>query len=259
VPRRLLDENIALLRGTTFISVRDKESSDYLNLLGLEHRFAPDVAHAISVLYPKPPELADDVAILQMNSRVLSELGPDNVGRALAQSENLRGLQIRVLLAGTFRGGDSFEVCDQLVRHARAADPSIEIDVITDRRPFELVDHIRTARVVIGTAFHVRVAACAYKTPRVTIAGFPAVTNYARTWDKDMPYGVSLPQLDEAIGEALRNADRPDIAAHSDELAHLADDNIKQMVESAFALVAKETPEDQARRLRLRREHRTGS
>jgi hypothetical protein len=43
---------ISMFRGGSLLSVRDKESSDILGALGVEHRLAPDIAHALRILRP---------------------------------------------------------------------------------------------------------------------------------------------------------------------------------------------------------------
>ena len=91
-----------------------------------------------------------------------------------------------------------------------------------------LVDHIRRARVVIGTSLHVRIVAAAYGVPRVSLAK-PKPTRYARLWDPGMPFGVALGELDAAVEAALARASRPEAAEHAERLALAAHENLEQL------------------------------
>ena len=91
-----------------------------------------------------------------------------------------------------------------------------------------LVDHIRRARVVIGTSLHVRIVAAAYGVPRVSLAK-PKPTRYARLWDPGMPFGVALGELDAAVEAALERAARPEAAEHAQRLALAAHENLEQL------------------------------
>ena len=100
--------------------------------------------------------------------------------------------------------------------------------MLEDRRPLALVDHIRRARVVIGTSLHVRIVAAAYGVPRVSLAK-PKPTRYARLWDPDMPFDVALEQLDAAIAAALARAERPEAAEHAAGLSRAAHENLEAL------------------------------
>lgn len=238
------DEHVALLRGTTFVSVRDKESSALLDELGIEHRLAPDAVHTLSTVRPSEPRRDSDIAIFQVSRRILGDLGVDQVAATLARCSNLRGLRIRVLMTGTYIGADSPEDNARLIEHARRVDPGLDIELIEDRKPFDLVDHIRGARIVIGTALHLRIPAASYKIPRVTftptrtdalLAGYDRVTMYARHWDPEMPYGVPLAKLDDAIGSALSKADDQDVVRAAERLVRLAEENLKYLADAAMS------------------------
>ncbi|MGH3487187.1 MAG: polysaccharide pyruvyl transferase family protein [Actinopolymorphaceae bacterium] len=245
------EELIALVRAGTLISVRDKESSNYLTELGIEHRLVPDAVHAISVLRPAERNPESDVAIFQASRSILTNLGHADVAAALVGSEHLRGLRIRLLMAGTAAGHDSVADFDQVIAHAKRIDPQVDIEILDERRPFDLCDRMREARVVIGTSLHVRIIACAYGIPRVTLSRTKP-TRYARVWDPEMPFDVSLAGLDAAVGAALEAAERPEVLARSRELSQLAHDNLTAFAEQVTTLAATQTAEDKARRREAR-------
>lgn len=264
VSRSRREELITLLRDATHISVRDKESSDFLTSLGIEHSLVPDVVHAISVHHPAARDPGSDLAIFQSSSQILRRFGVPEVGAALARSRQLKGLRIRLLAAGTATGHDSFEDFEELIHHVRKHAPRTDIEVIRDRRPLDLVDHISRARVVIGTSLHVRIISCAYGIPRVTLRRTKP-TRYARVWDPDMPYDVTLPRLDDAIEQALAAGERPEVAARAADLTRLAYENLESLADRVLTAARTQTEEDRELRRKLRarnqvtlREHRFG-
>lgn len=253
------NEHIAMLRGTTFLSVRDKESSELLNRLGIDHRLAPDAVHSLGVIQPANRDTDSDIAIFQINGTVQSMLGVKNVGDALLRSRNLRGLRIRVLVAGTFRGSDSVESDLELIDYIKQTEPRTDIELIEDRQPMALVDHIKAARVVIGTSQHLQIVANAYKVPRVALATlfYNKVSRYCRFWDPYMPTDVKLEDLDNAVGVALANGELPEAAKISETLSQQAHENLQFLTRSALGMVKSQTPESKARRAEVRQNYRT--
>ena len=151
---------VSVLRGQTSIAVRDRASSDFLARRGIAHRLVPDAVHALSVLDPWSRGAGSGAAIVQASRAVLHRLGHAAVAARLAASPQLRGLPLRLLLAGTATGHD----VRRRLRAARPATsrraaPRADVAILETRRPLELVDHIRRARVVIGTSLHVRIVA----------------------------------------------------------------------------------------------------
>jgi hypothetical protein len=222
-------EIVAQLRAATSVTVRDRRSSRALTQHAIDHWLAPDAVHALGVLEPALRDPDADVAIVQVSAAVLRELGHADVAAAIAHSPVLAKLRIRLLAAGTATGHDSFRDLERLVRLIRrAGGRRIDAAIVRERRPFELVELIRRSRVVIGTSLHVRVIACAYGIPRVSLAK-PKPTHYARQWDPGMPYGIRPPALDAAVRAALLRADDPAAADHSARLARRADAHLSQL------------------------------
>ncbi len=227
-PPHLREELLAVLRSSDVVSVRDRESSAYLTRHHIEHTLVPDVVHAISLTHPFERDEDSDVVVVQASSQILQMLGHRAVAERLASAENLAGLRIRFLLAGAAAGHDSIEAFEKVAAHLKVLDPHRDVEIITDRRPLDLVDHLRRARVVIGTSLHVRIICAAYGVPRVTLERTKP-TRYATHWDPEMPYGVLLADLDAAVGAALAAGRRPEVREASDELSRLADANVREI------------------------------
>jgi polysaccharide pyruvyl transferase len=248
---------VALLRGQTFISVRDRPSSRFLAGLGIEHSLVPDAVHAIGVLRPRPRDPDSDVAILQASTAILGRLGLETVAAGIAGSRSLKGLRLRLLPAGTATGHDSIADYEALIDHVKRSAPGTDIEILEARRPLELVDHISRARVVVGTSLHVRIIACAYGLPRVTLSRYKP-TKYALTWDPDMPFDVPVEGLDAAIEAALASAERPEVAARSAELSRRAHEHLTDLADRVMTLATTEKARDRARRLERRRAQQVG-
>src|SRR6478735_9466048 len=71
LPPHVREEVVEVLRTTDVVSVRDRESSDFLTRIGVAHTLAPDVVHAIGLLEPHDPDPASDVAVVQVSTRLL--------------------------------------------------------------------------------------------------------------------------------------------------------------------------------------------
>lgn len=248
------EELVAVLRGETLVSVRDQASSEYLSSLGIEHRLIPDAVHAISTLHPAEPDRSSDVAIVQASSAILRNLGPAKLATAIATSPRLREARIRFLLAGAATGHDSVDDYRDLIQRIRRTAPELDLGIIEDRRPLDLVDHIRRARVVLSSSLHVRIVASAYGVPRVTFERSKP-TKYAAFWDPGMPYGVRSEQLDQAIREALSRADHQTELTRSAELSRLAHENLADLAAQVMAMTRTGTPEAVERRRDARRQH----
>ena len=234
------EEMVEVLRTTDAISVRDIESSRYLDRLGVAHTLTPDVVHAISLLEPYEADPDSDIAVVQAQTRLLEKYGYARLGRNIATSSHLAGMRLQFLMAGAAPGHDSIEDLERLAGEIQKVDPGREIEILTERRPLDIVHQIRQARVVVGTSLHVRIIAAAYGLPRVTLRRVKPA-RYATHWDDQMPFNVKINELDDAVGAALAAGDRPEVRAASDELSRLADDNVRTIADRVTELVARGT------------------
>jgi hypothetical protein len=159
-------------------------------------------------------------------------------------------------MAGAAPGHDSIESLERLAGEVRKVDPGREIEILTERRPLDVVHQIRRARVVVGTSLHVRIIAAAYGLPRITLQrAKPA--RYATHWDDQMPFNVQIAEFDDAVGAALAAGARPEVRAASDNLSRLADDNVRAIADRVRELVARgDDLERQQLAERRRRSHR---
>ena len=178
---------VALLRGQTVISVRDRGSSRLLDELGIEHALAPDAVHALGVLWPAERDPEADVAVIQISSAILRGLGHAAVGARITTSPQLRGHRPAPARRHQRPATTPLPTTGSSFRHVRGVD----LQILEGRHPLDVIDQIRGARVVVGTSLHVRLIAATDGIPRVTLARWKP-TRYARAWDADMPFDVGL-------------------------------------------------------------------
>lgn len=238
LPPHVREEVVEVLRSTDVVSVRDRESSDFLTRLGVTHTLAPDVVHALGLLEPYDPDPASDIAVVQFSTRLLERFGHERLACDLVRSEHLRGLRFRLVMAGTAPKHDSVEGLERVAEQVRKLDRRREIEVLTDRRPLDIVRQIREARIVIGTSLHVRIVAASYGLPRLTMRRTKP-TRYATHWDDQMPFDVRIDDFEDAVGAALAAGARAEVRRESDRLSRLADDNVRAIAERVGELVAR--------------------
>jgi len=238
LPPHIREEVVEVLRSTDVVSVRDRESSDFLHHIGVKHSLMPDVVHALSVLEPYEPDPHSDIAVVQFSTRLLERVGHDRLAHKLVQSPHLAGMRIQLLMAGTAPKHDSVEDLERVAGRVHRLDPGRAVEVLTDRRPLDIVRQIRQARIVIGTSLHVRIVAAAYGVPRVTMRRVKP-TRYAAHWDELMPYDVRIDDLDDALGAALVAGRRSEVRAASERLSTLADDNVRAIAEQVSEVVGR--------------------
>ena len=236
LPAGRRDRLIALLRTRSSISVRDGASSRFLTNAGIEHDLAPDAVHAVNRLWPGERDPRSDVAVVQVSRGILAQLRLERLADALAASPALAKLRIRLLLAGTANGHDAAEDLERLAAAVRRAAPGRDIALLEARRPRELVEEIRRAKVVVASSLHVRIVAAAFGIGRVSLAR-PKTTRYARTWDADMPFDVGPDGLDAAVARAIARAEEPEAAAHAAGLSRLAHERLNALAHRALERV----------------------
>ena len=217
---------VSVLRGQTSIAVRDRASSDFLARRGIAHRLVPDAVHALGVLDPLERDPGSGVAIVQASRAVLRRLGHAAVAaRLAAQPAAARPAAPPAARRDRDRARRPRRLRARSRGHLRRAAPRADVAILETRRPLELVDHIRRARVRdrdLAPRPHRRGA---YGVPRVTLAKRKP-TEYARSWDSDMPYDVALADLDHAIEAAVARAPAAASQARSADLALRAHEHL---------------------------------
>jgi hypothetical protein len=227
---------VAILRRQDTIAVRDPQSSELLHELGIRHRLAPDAVHALGVLRPRRGPVTN-VAAIQVSQRILERLGRDELAQALAGALAPTPLRLRLFAAGVAAGHDDLDELGGLAERIRALAPLTDATVVESRRPWDLVDEIAGAALVVGSSLHVRIIAAAYDRPRISLRR-QKVSRYAEYWDPHMPYDVTPQGLAEAVAGAQAHGADPAFAAVSQRIARRADAHLRELAQEALALAA---------------------
>lgn len=234
-----------VLREASAISVRDPKSSAALAAGKIDHMLAPDLVHAIRNMHPRPSdESGSGHVLIQVNQAQIKSIGLTRYADAIAESEALKPYPLRLFYAGLAAGHDSPEEYRRIRERILERSPGRDVEILEgSRRPWDLVDEIRRATLWFGASLHGRIVASAYDVPRISLAR-GKVDTYAETWDDVMPLRVRIDDLDAAVRSALADATRAAAASKGEELAALAEANIKRSI----ALAADATPAEIAAR-----------
>lgn len=228
-------EVIHALREATFISVRDRASSDLLNDLALEHILAPDLIQSILLSHQPDGAAADHIALVQVKASILREFGVDNFAAILASSRELRNFEIRLFSAGSARGHDSNDLYRRLQRSFKEQSNGRELSLSQALDPISKVDEIAKSGLWVGTSLHGLIISSAYDVPRVGLE-LQKLVNYGRTWAETMPIGVVPDDLNSAIETALGDSEQSKTSGRARELAQMALSSAQQGIAAAISI-----------------------
>lgn len=218
------------LYASRHVSVRDFASSRVLTGFGIRHTLAPDLVHTIALTRPRASGHQPDLALFQMSEALLGDHDPARIADVIASSIP-RHMRIEFFVAGTAPHHDSVIRYERVRSRLQAVNPGIDVAIPAAGSALDRTDRIARSGLWIGSSLHGRVVSCAYDIPRVSL-DVNKVTSYARTWDPDMPFGVTLDQLPRAVDRALQQAARS--APVGTDLAILAERNIEAMSADLF-------------------------
>lgn len=217
----------AALNEADFISVRDPRSSAFLDRVGKAHRLAPDLVHSLA--HTRPAASSTGHALVHLSDYQFAAHSVDIWASAIAASSTLRGMPVRLFVAGTAPGHDSVSAVESLRQRLLQIRADWDVTVSSARGVWPRVDEISASALWIGSSLHGRIVAQAYGVPRASFTK-GKVDVYADHWDPDMPARVTPATLDEAAVRALEAPARP--------ADHLADQAL-QSVSDALAVVGR--------------------
>lgn len=178
--RPLLHEAIVRnLRDCSYLSVRDRETSDELQRLGIKHTLVPDCAVLISDLYPQQPASDEPGHIVFHISDHFSRRRIDALAQQLRQISINTGLKIALLTIGKAPGHSDDEPLDKLQsllgeRAFRVSSGHIQ----------DIIRCIATSKLYCGTSLHGAITAMTYAVPQIAL--FPRrvikLSSFLKTW-----------------------------------------------------------------------------
>ena len=245
------DETWGAVREASFISVRDRQSSELLTKNSIDHLLAPDLVHSYRRTLKLSDERQSDVALVQVKSTVLKSYGTERFAEVLSKSAELNPFRIRLFSAGNARGHDSIELYQEVVDHMARIAPSRQIDISRSLMPIDKLREIAQCGLWIGTSLHGLIISSSFDVPRVALE-LEKLVRYATTWEETMPYGVSITDLNAAVDGALSARSASIASERSLHLAELADASARHAVKAAmeiqeqFSLIADRSRIDRA-------------
>lgn len=187
------EDNKKLLSSATRLVVRDSSSKDLCENNGVKAKLSPDVVHSLSKLY-KPKKINNGGILLQVNKATLDKYEKATIRKILEDIQLEYKLPITLFAAGTANGHDSFAAYNSILDGLKGLD----VKILDTRKPLDIVDHLASARIVIGTSLHARVVAATYNTPRISLEN-EKTQSYAEEWDGEWPSGVPLDKLIDTL------------------------------------------------------------
>lgn len=227
------DETWGAIQEASYVSVRDKESSDVLTKNSIQHELAPDLVHSYGLTVDHFGPRDSDVALIQVKAKVLASLGAEEFAATLAKSKQLENFRLRLFSAGNARGHDSIELYEEVALHFNRIAPNRSIEVSRTLMPLEKLREIATCGLWVGTSLHGLIISSSFDTPRVALE-LDKLVRYATTWQETMPVGVAMSDVDAAIESALLESPRSIASGRAMELAEMADRSAKLAASAAL-------------------------
>lgn len=194
-------EFLDILEKTSYLSVRDKSSSEYLKSLKISNLLSPDIVHTIKKLLDNKVEeqfveqdISIDYTLFHCNKYFILENSLESIILFIEEFIKKYNKKIYLFPAGIARHHDSIELYEQIASRINQKSDKATVSIIYERNPFVLVKYIKYSSMWIGTSLHGRIIAASYSIPRISISN-TKVSEYAMQWDNELPYDVGLDDL----------------------------------------------------------------
>lgn len=224
-PHALVHATKPILARAAGLSVRDRQSMDWLASIGLAAQLAPDIVHALyhyfpAASFPCPLEGVADYIACQFSEAQAAACGEDRIAARLTALAERLSKPVVFVAAGLANYHDSLSVYESVAERMGRLSSRIKVVIHRRRSPGEIVGVIRHAGLWLGTSLHGRVVAIASAVPRVSLSN-TKVRAYAMLWDARSPYDVDIDDIDAAADHALAVA-HADLVESAHELQRLA-------------------------------------
>jgi len=197
----LQKEFLDILEKTSYLSVRDNSSFEYLTSLNIPNLLSPDIVHTIKKLLDNQVEnqlleqnISDNYILLHCNQYFILENSVDSTIASIKELIKKYNKKIYLFPAGIARHHDSIELYEQIASRVNQELDTTLISVIYERNPFSLAKYIKHSCMWIGTSLHGRIIATSYSIPRVSLSN-SKVAEYSMQWDNELPYNIELDDL----------------------------------------------------------------
>jgi hypothetical protein len=229
---KLLESTKETLMDAAKICVRNKQSHEYLNSLGIKNNLLPDVVHAIATYYEGDKFSGEGYIIFQINVHLLEKYSIENVSEQIYNLIFKYGYKVCLFAAGTAKYHDSFTCYEKIKEHVKDKYKEERVDIIYERNPLALVDWIKNAKITIGSSLHLRIVSAAFAVPRVSLK-VEKMTKYCQIWDDGQPYDIELENILQACNVAFA-VKMEGMFKHAEALRISASENIEAIIEKIY-------------------------
>ncbi|MDQ1203314.1 polysaccharide pyruvyl transferase family protein [Rhodococcus sp. SORGH_AS_0303] len=228
------------VRECSYVSVRDRQSSDLLAKNQISHVLAPDFIHTLLTSPSFRPDVRRNRALIQMKAKVLEQLGVETVASVLSGSKELKNFDLQFFSAGSARGHDSDALYLEVKRLFEKMSPGRRISMPEVGSAQQKAESIAGCGLWVGTSLHGLIISSAFDVPRVGLE-LEKLVRYAETWGEVMPVGVPIADADAAVASALLARSSAAESGRAAELSQLAHNSMTNAIEA----VTNSVPESQ--------------
>lgn len=225
--------SINSLKSSSFVSVRNNYSHEYLESVGVSSRLSPDIVQLLPKIYKPNKVKKKEYILFQVRQIYFDVYTIEEIGNVLVDIVNKYNYDIYLFIAGTANLHDSNESYLKIVDFVKDKIGKNKISIIEDRVPLMLVDWISNAKLWIGTSLHGRIISAAYRIRRISLENIK-VSNYCELWDETFPYSVGLKELLK-ICEKSFLIDDANIRNKTEELIFKVDNNLKSLLSEVMS------------------------
>lgn len=210
------------LRGSSYISVRDHETKDLLDMMGIGNvRLSPDCAVLVSDLFPYDElshQVGDELKAHCMGfkdgyvcfqSALTYVLGKErSIAEMLVQLQLTTGLGVLIFNIGRAVGHSDQDAAAAISQYISGND---NIRVVDTRTIHEVMYVISRSRAYIGTSLHGVITAVSYSVPHIGLCPtqVPKLATFIKNWCDTG--SSSLSEYENLIGHVTRVISAPKI------------------------------------------------
>ena len=189
------------LKDSTYISVRDRETSAELEKLGIEHRLVPDSAVLISDIFPQQSTPNQSGHIVFHISEHHSRRHIEAIAEQLRELSDSSGLKIALLTIGKAPGHSDDTPLDKLQPLLGERAYRVDSGHIQD-----IIHCIATSKLYCGTSLHGAITALTYAVPQIALLPKRVVklSSFLETWAPRRSCGFAeIDQINQAASTLL--------------------------------------------------------
>ena len=195
------------LKDSTYVSVRDRETSAELEKLGVEHRLVPDSAVLISDIFPQQPDPAEPGHIVFHISEHHSRRRIEAIAEQLSDLSERTGLKIALLTIGKAPGHSDDAPLDKLQSLLGERAYRVDSGHIQD-----IIRCIATSRLYCGTSLHGAITALTYAVPQIALLPRRVIklSSFLETWAPRPSCGFAeIEQISQTASALLASFGEP--------------------------------------------------